>query len=186
MTAEILKTIPCSGEFPEKHFGTHFNSRLWVKFTDNDFQDWVGCFSKPYQIFDTVLTDFKNETAFVVAGGKGYLVDITNRELIYEIAEIPTIESAISTTNPDYFLVGACYTLYVMNKQGLVKTIDPDFITDGIYLIEQNKNVAVGHLFSGMYSDTNIGFELDLQTFELKLNEEIKYRYVEPFKFIKI
>ncbi len=186
MTSEILKTTPPSGDFPEKHFGDHFNSRLWVKFTDNALQDWVGCFSKTYQTLDVVLTDCNNETALVVSGGQGYLVDISKRELIYERDELPTIESAITTTNPDYFLIGACYTIYVFNKQGLVRMIEPHFIVDGIYFLEQQGKKAIGHLYSGMYGNTNVGFELDLSTFELQVNEEIKYRYVQPFKFIKV
>ena len=60
------------------------------------------------------MTDANNETAFIVAGGQGYLIDISKRELICETKD--TIESSIATINPDYFLLGACCTIYVLNK----------------------------------------------------------------------
>jgi len=187
MSAEILNQTPTSGDFPEIHFGQTFNSRLWIKFTDNNFQEWVGCFPRPYQTFDKVLTDTANETAFIVAGGQGYLIDISTRELLHEMDDIPVIESVIHTTNPEYFLVGACYCIYIFDNRKLIKRYDPDFTVDGIYLTEQKDQKAIGHLYSYQFQqDLNVGFEFDLTTNEMTIDKNVKVRQLGPFEFVTV
>jgi hypothetical protein len=79
MSAEILTIIPSSGEFPEIHFGEHFVNPLWIRFVDNDLDNWLGCFPSDYpNVLNKVLVDSTNESAFVVSGGVGYLIDIKN------------------------------------------------------------------------------------------------------------
>ena len=184
MSAEILTQIPKSGDYPEKHFGENFNSQLWVKFVDNDDIEWVGCFPRQYENFDKVETNLTNETAFIIAGGKGFLVDIQKRELCYELDEIPVIESLIVTTNPEYYLVGACYYIYIFDSRQLLKCYEPNFIVDGIYLTEQLGHKAIGHLYSYQFSqDYNVGFEFDILTNELTINKKVKYRQLKNFQF---
>jgi hypothetical protein len=187
MSAEILNQTPTSGDFPEKHFGHTFNSRLWVKFMDNNFQEWVGCFPRPYQTFDKVLTDNANETAFIVAGGKGYLIDISTKELVNEIEDIPVLESVIHTTNPEYFLVGACYCIYIIDNRKLIKRYDPVFTVDGIYFTEQKDQKAIGHLYSYQFQqDLNVGFSFDLLTNEMVIDQNVKIRQLGPFEYVKV
>lgn len=171
MTAEILNITPASGQYPERHFGTNFNSALWVKFTDKQFQEWVGCFSKTYDnALNDVLTNEVNSTSFIVAGGLGYLIDINSKELITELDKQPLIESAIQTTNPDYFIAGTFYSIYLLNKTGLIKEVRPDKIIDGIYFKGQIENKAVGELATAENQyENNVEFEFDLTTFELHL-----------------
>jgi hypothetical protein len=177
MNALILDKVPFSGEYPEKHFGEHFNSILWVKFTDNACQEWVGSFSKVYSDFNKVLTDNATETAFVIAGGQGYLIDINTKELLHE-TDIPTIESLIHTSNPEYYLLGACYCIYIFDNRKLLKRYDPPFTVDGIWFREQQGQKAIGELYSGQYQqDSNLEFSFDLVTHEItfdKPEEEIK------------
>lgn len=185
MSAEILDQTPISGEYPEKHFGQTFNSRLWVKFMDNNFQEWVGCFPRPYHTFDKVLTDNANETAFVVAGGQGYLVDITTKDLLHELDDIPALESIIHTTNPEYFLIGACYCIYIFDNKKLIKRFDPDFTVDGIFFTGQKDQKAIGHLYSYQFQqDLNVGFAFDLITNEMTIDKKIKIRQLGPFEFV--
>lgn len=185
MSAEILYQTPTSGDYPEKHFGQTFNFRLWVKFTDNNLQEWVGCFSRLYQTFDKVLTDNANETAFIVAGGQGYLIDISTGELLHEMDDMPVLESVIHTTNPEYFLVGACYCIYIFDSRKLIKRYDPDFTVDGIYFTEQKNQKAIGHLYSYEYQqDLNVGFSFDLVTNEMTINKNVKFRQLGPFEFV--
>ena len=187
MSAEILTKTPTSGDYPEKHFGHNFNSQIWVKFMDNNFQEWVGCFPRPYQTFDKVLTDNTNETAFIVSGGQGYLIDISTRELIHEMDDIPVLESVIHTTNPDYFLVGASYCIYIFDNKKLIKRYDPDFPVDGIYFTEQKDQNAIGHLYSYQYQqDLNVGFSFDLLTNEMTIDKNVKIRQLGPFEFVTV
>jgi hypothetical protein len=187
MSAEILNQTPTSGDYSEKHFGHTFNFQLWVKFTDNNFQEWVGCFSRPNQTFDKVLTDNANETAFIVAGGQGYLIDISTRELLHEMEDIHVLESLIHTTNPEYFLVGACYCIYIFDNRKLIKRYDPNFTVDGIYFTEQRDQKAIGHLSSYEYQqDLNVGFEFDLVTNEMTIDKNVKVRQLGPFEFVTV
>jgi hypothetical protein len=187
MSAEILNQTPTSGDYPEKHFGQTFNSRLWVKFMDNNFQEWVGCFPRPYQTFDKVLTDNANETAFIVAGGQGYLIDISTRELLHQMDDIPVLESVIHTTNPEYFLVGACYCIYIFDNRKLIKRYDPEFTVDGIYFTEQKGQIAIGNLYSYEYQqDLNVGFTFDLVTNEMSIDKNVEIRQLGPFEFVTV
>ncbi len=146
------------------HFGQTFNSRLWIKFTDNNQEEWAGCFSKQYPTADKVVTSSNNETAFILAGGRGYLIDIQTRELLNLIDDLPTIESLVHTTGPEYFILGACWTIYIFDTRKFIKQIDPDFTVDGIYFTDQRDKKAIGHLYAPAYSqNSNVSFEFDLE-----------------------
>ncbi len=172
MSAEILKIIPTSGEFTESHFGESFNSQLWVKFTDNNFEEWAGCFSmESLSGLSFTLINKENTKSLIVAGGKGYLIDLDEKKLIIALDGNPLIDSAIRTSNPDYFVLGTFYSIYVLNDTGVLKEIRPDTIIDGIYFKKQTGNKAIGELASSenQYKN-NVDFEFDLTTFELKIN----------------
>jgi hypothetical protein len=164
MSALILDRTPRSGDYSEKHFGRTFNSKLWIKFTDNNEEEWVGCFSKQYPTADKVVTSSNNESAFILAGGNGYLIDIQTRELLHLIDDLPTIESLIHTTDPEYFILGACYCIYLFDTRKFIKQIDPGFTVDGIFFTDQRGKKAIGHLYAPAYSqNSNVSFEFSLE-----------------------
>jgi hypothetical protein len=171
MNAEILPAAPSSGEVDEKYFGEHFNFCLWVKFTDDDHNQWAGCFAKTYDGgFNKVLVDAASSKAFVVACGRGYLIDLNGRNLVLEFEEGDSIESAIATANPNYFIAGGFYSIYVLEFNGTLKCVSPDFILDGIYFKGQLNNKAIGELATAENQyDGNMNFEFDLETFCLTL-----------------
>ena len=186
MSATILHTIPFSGSYPEKHFGQNFNYQIWVEFEDNNFNKWLGCFPKhfPHPHFDKTFVDKNNNNAFVVIGGIGYLIDIANQTLLYQTEEYPAIESAMVTADPDFFIAGVMYSVYIFDKSGLFKEIKPDFFVDGIFFTGQKGKNAFGDLYSSVYQGFNVGFELNLETFEMKMNKEIKVRRTGPFEYV--
>jgi len=169
--AEILTSTPISGGYPELHFGNNFNSKLWIKFASKESEEWMGCFSKAYEGgLCVALTSEDHTRGFIVAGGRGYLIDIQQRALIRELEDHPLIESAITTTKPNYFLAGTSYSIYVFDDFGLLHEAKPDMMTDGIYFKGQLQNKAIGNLatMENQYSK-NIDFEFDLTTFQLRL-----------------
>lgn len=176
MSAEILLASPVSGECLEISFGEHFRSPLWVRFTDNHFQEWAGCFSKAHEkALTLVLTDEGNKTGFVVAGGQGYLLDIAQKKLILQLEDAPVIESAIRTNQPDYFVAGTSHSIYLLNETGLVKEIEPEIIIDGIYFKQQQDSKAIGELATAENQyEENVEFEFDLASFELQLRTKKK------------
>jgi hypothetical protein len=169
LSARILTNTPTSGEFPEFYFGEHFRQTLWVEFVDNEYEKWIGCFQCDYpKLLNEVLVDMENKSAFVVSGGIGYLIDIENRKLKYKTEENPLIESVILTTNPDYFIAGTFYCIYVFDNENLIQEVLADDLVDGIYFKRQVDRKAVGDLASiENQFEFNLDFKLDLDTFEL-------------------
>lgn len=188
MSGKILNTTPISGEFPEIHFGEHFTSRLWIEFEDNDFGKWYGCFpNNSRQGFNNVLTDKYNNSAFVVSSGVGYLINIATKELIFKTEEHPLIESAILTENPNYFIAGTFYSVYVFDSNKLIKEVTPDFMVDGIYFKAQQDKKAIGDLATAENQyDFNVDFEFDLEFFELTMNKRFLHKRLGIFETVKV
>jgi len=188
MSGKILNNIPVSGENPEFHFGDHFRYRLWVEFISNDFEKWIGCFSKEYSKgFDKVLIGKNNQTAFVIASGQGYLIDIQNHKLKFKTEEYPLIESAILTNNPNYFIAGTFQSVYVFDTEKLINETIPKFMVDGIYFKSQKENNAIGNLATAENQyDFNMGFKFDLETFEINLDQKVVRKQFGLFEKIKI
>lgn len=188
MSGKIINATPISGEFPEIHFGEHFTSRLWVEFEDNDFEKWYGCFPNiSRQGFNNVLIDKNNISAFVVSSGVGYLINITTKELIFKTEEHFLIESAILTENPDYFIAGTFYSVYVFDSEKLIKEVTPDFMVDGIYFKTQQDRKAIGDLATAENQyDFNVDFEFDLESFELTMNKKFQRKRFGAFETVKV
>lgn len=188
MSVKILNNVPASGELEEIHFGEHFTHGLWVEFETNDFEKWVGCFPMEYiNGFKTALANQTNKVGFIVAGGLGYLIDIKEKKLILKTDEHPLIESAILTQNPDYFIAGTFYSVYVIDNEKIVREISPDFIIDSIYFKKQQKGKAIGELATAENQyDFNMDFEFDLKTFELTLNQKVTRKRFGPFETVRI
>jgi len=187
MSARILTNTPTSGESPEFYFGEHFRQTLWVEFVDNEYEKWIGCFQCDYpKLLNEVLVDKENKTAFVVSGGIGYLIDIENRKLKYKTEDNPLIESVILTTNPDYFIAGTFYCVYVFDNEKLIKDLSADELVDGIYFKHQVDRKAVGDLASiENQFEFNLDFELDLDTFELTVDRSMIEKHNDTAKKIK-
>lgn len=173
MSARILKNTPISGESPEVHFGEHFKQSLWVEFVDNVFEKWNGCFECEYpKLFHGVLLDKENKTALVVSSGVGHLIDIENRKLLFKTEDHPAIESAVSTTNPDYFIAGTYCSVYVFDNKKLIKEVEADGLVDGIYFKFQVDRRVTGDLVTiDNPFDFHLDFEFDLDTFELTIDK---------------
>ena len=187
MTARILTNTPTSGESPEFYFGEHFRQTLWVEFVDNEYEKWIGCFQCDYpKLLNEVLVDNENKSAFVVSGGIGYLIDIKNRKLKYKTEENPLIESVILTTNPDYFIAGTFYCVYIFDNEKLKTEVLADELVDGICFKRQVDRKAVGDLASiENQFEFNLDFELDLDTFELTVDRSVITKHNDSVKKTK-
>ncbi len=179
MYAKILTNIPALGDTPEIHFGDHFQYSLWIEFMDPNNEKWYGCFSSDYPVddlhtFNKVLLDPSNQTAFVVVGGFGYLVDINNRQIKLKIEEYPLITCILQTHNPDYFITANSMCINIFNSEKWIKRIIPNLLVDHIILTHQTSTKVFGNLTAPEIDhDTPLDFELDLTTFEFKINSPI-------------
>jgi len=175
MSAKILTIIPTSGSAPEIYFGEHFRHPIWIEFVNNDSENWFGCFSCDYpSVLNKVLVDKDNKSAFIVSGGIGYLVDINNRILKHKTDDLPLIESLILTNDPDYFIAGTFYSIYVFDTDKLIQVITTNMFIDGIYFKSQIGRKVIGDLASAENQyESKLDFEFDLDTFELTLNQMV-------------
>lgn len=188
MSAEILTITPTSGDAPEYHFGEHFRNSLWIEFVNNNSEKWFGCFSSHYEgALNKVLVDKENNSAFVVSGGTGYLVDINNRIVRFESELHPPIESLILTNAPNYFIAGTFYSIYIFDTCKLIQKITPEMTIDGIYFKSQIGRKAIGDLASADNQyEAYLDFEFDLFTFELTLNQTVIRKDYKVFETIKV
>lgn len=178
MSVEILKTIPISGSYPEKHFGDSFKRSLWIKFITKDYTEWVGCFEKGQSNFDKVVVNTAETYALVISGGQGYFIDIYTRNEKLIIDDYPQIDSAIHYIKTDEFLFSTFLTISIIDKDLNKFEIEPNFGVDGIYLSEEQDNKIIGQLYSYTFStDYNVGFEIDMITRELKRDTTRLYDY---------
>jgi hypothetical protein len=168
MEIEILKQTPKSGKFKEIHFGENFNSCLWVDFYISDENHWLGCFSKLYENgIDKFVYDKSSMLCLIVSGGKGYLINIENGELIYNSEEYPLVQSVTLSIQPNYFFIGTFYCVFVINTKGFLKEIRPDFMVDGIYLEKQEGNKIIGTVESAENQyNKRLDISIDIDTLE--------------------
>lgn len=172
MKAKILNKIPISGTNPEKHFGHFRNSVMWVEFEDDDNEHWNASFAKDYdQGFNGMVLDNKNKTAFVVAGGQGYLVDTYNRSLLLQTEPPECILSVVHSEKHEFIIFSDFWKICFYKGHELVKQLHPVNV-DGIYFTESSGDTVFGHVEKISTQRLNIVFELDLRTFEFKYHRE--------------
>src|SRR5690606_1659313 len=182
MKVDFLTNTPTSGTFEEFHFGESFNHSLWVDFDISENTHWLGCFSKSYENgLNEVLFDSEEKTCCVIAGGKAYLIDIERKSLIFETDEHPLIQSIVLSNNPNYYFLGNFYSIYVLNKNGLVKEIEPNFMVDGIYLESQDGTKIIGKVDSAENQyESQLKISVDIESLEFdQLYTEPKINFLK-------
>lgn len=78
MVVELLRTVPISGSVPERHFAPSAGANAWVRFADDAGGEWVGVFGsgEPSRFYVAIpFGDDRGQTALIIAGGQGYVVD---------------------------------------------------------------------------------------------------------------
>ena len=86
--AEIVYEKPLSGTYDEVPFGASAGNTLWVKFSDREgIDEWVGIFGTGTSRSARVDKAIDPDKFLISAGGFGYLVDATTRQLLNYHAE---------------------------------------------------------------------------------------------------
>lgn len=86
--AEIVYEKPLSGVYDEVPFGASASNTLWVKFSDRDgIDEWIGIFGTGTSCSARVDKAIEPDKFLISAGGFGYLVDATKRQLLNHHAE---------------------------------------------------------------------------------------------------
>ncbi|KAA5537628.1 hypothetical protein [Paenimyroides baculatum] len=165
MNAEFINK-PISGEYHEKHFGSITPHCLWVKFT-NDENEWVGSFETGWVEEVKLIFQLKDQKAFIIANGHGYLIDLVLKEQINE-SIISHIESALYNAENDtiYFIDG--FDIKYVNCDGSVDVLFSEYIFDKITLTKIKDNKLHAEYWHYQTSTDSFDFEFDLITKEIK------------------
>ena len=167
MFAEFIDR-PISGQFPEKHFGRFTPYSSWVKFTDNDYREWVGSFTRGWEGHATLIINFEiDDKALVAAGGQGYLIDIAERQQL-NTDELSEIKSAIADPEGQRVIFSSGYGLQTVDLNGLRFTLFDKYYFDDIELTEIRNNKLYARYWYYQRDNEPYRFEIDLETKEVK------------------
>lgn len=124
MHIQILNHQPISGTIEERWFDA-VGDCLWVRFEDDEGVAWVGVFGKVGFTQVRAAVGFnEGRSAFVIAGGQGYVVDLETRSLRYK-TDYDAHVSAIAVPGRD-LIITCDYTCLLPTRAtrvyGLVKT----------------------------------------------------------------
>jgi hypothetical protein len=172
MKAEILKRKPFLHRYSQIDFGEQGKPGLYVKFTDETHKKWIARFAKAESKgLCQVIPGENGSQCLVIANGKGYLVDTEKKIVLTEFEDNNPIVSAVHTKKPDYFVAGTENSIFILNHEGMLKEIVPDFKVENFSLKKQNENSVSGWLESSINQfDNAISFKIDLSSFNLILN----------------
>jgi hypothetical protein len=172
MKAEILKRKPILSRFTQINFGQQDKPGLYVKFSGEKHKKWIARFAKAESNgLCQVIPGEKGSQCLVIANGKGYLVDTEKKIILTEFDDHNPIVSAVHTIKPDYFVAGTENSIFILNHEGMLKEIVPDFNVEGFSVKKQSENSVSGWLESSINQFENaISFKIDLSSFNLILN----------------
>ena len=120
MRARVLSSPPTSGSIQERWYDAT-GCCAWVHFEDREGREWVGVFGssglRPGKASVTLFD--ADRSAFVIAGGQGYIIDTESRELRHR-TECAWLVAALAI--PERGTVLACddSSLFAYSAAGLV------------------------------------------------------------------
>jgi hypothetical protein len=173
MFAEFIDR-PISGQFPEKHFGPVTTYVAWVLFTDKDYQQWVGSFPLGWEGFASIIINLEvQDKAFVVAGGNGYFIDISRRELVSK-DKLTAIKTAIAELANQQVIFSDGLIIQCIDFEGKNSILFDKYYFDEIELLEVRDNTLYARYWYYQGGSSPFSFEMNLLTKEAKdsLNEE--------------
>ena len=118
MHAEILRTPPMSGTFTERRFDVSAHANTWVRFEDDEGNEWVGVFGRSeHTAFDAVVPFAIDggRTVLVVAGGQGYVVDAQAGSLVRRTRWF-VAEAAVAVPDHDFVLVADATEIWATDR----------------------------------------------------------------------
>ncbi len=131
MHVELLSSIPISGSIRERHFNASPGRNAWVRFDDGTSEPWVGVFGLPSDEYDYTSwsSDFRGaavapfgdddgQTALVIAGTHGYIVDAVRGVVLRETSVLtyPDVYTLASPPARGFVLVADPHTIYAVYR----------------------------------------------------------------------
>ena len=155
MPTRILTSPPLSGNMPEQAFDA-VGACTWVEF-DLDESRWAAAFGdgKVLTKRRMVVPFGVGSAAFVIAGGKGYVVDVKSHKLLYR-TKVDYWATAIPVPGRDFIVAAEFTTIEVLGSERPLWTSDR-IAVDGIILDSSTPDELVGKAW---WEDGWYGFTL--------------------------
>jgi hypothetical protein len=167
MFAEFIDR-PISGQFPEKHFGQVTTYAAWVLFTDKNYQQWVASFAQGWEGFGSLIVNLEEqEKAFVAAGGDGYLIDISHREL-HSKGELSGIKTAIADVERQKIIFSDGLNIQCIDFEGKVSILYDEHYFDDIELLEVRDSTLYARYWYYQRDSSPFSFEMNVVSKEVK------------------
>lgn len=167
MLIEIIDR-PISGQYYEIHFGETSSNCFWVKFTDNANDIWVGSFEQGLVQNKTIMLRLdKQNKAFVIASGKGYLIDVVNKQLLNK-KEILNIKSAILNEDQTKIYFSNGFNLQSIDLNGTLTVLLDEYYFDEIELLKVLDKTLYAKYWYYQRTKKPFHLEINLDTREIK------------------
>jgi hypothetical protein len=172
MNYVVLKRVPISGDYHEKHFGDADADPLWIEFNAIGPESWIGSFaSGDIGLINEKIVEIETSSKIgILTNGAFYLIDIVSRDLILHPKNGIFIDFEIIPDQNLIFLA-TCSGIYVFRDNKPIKEIRPDFI-DGIRFTKKTDILLIGEIYEP--GDKWIEFEINTQNLKMKWQ---KYEY---------
>lgn len=139
--SHILIEPPLSGSYLERKFSTT-GSCLWVLFTPENGEDWVGVFGRGDAVNDVLVTSGDSSFTLVVAGGNPFVINERSKQALYSV-EKTFIQSAFSIPNFAGILANDLTHLYIFGKNAIIWQSERISL-DGIVVSSITKEIISG------------------------------------------
>lgn len=161
----IMDKSPISGDVVEYLFNA-VGDCTWIMFSD-DLDQWVGVFGKGSMETDKVVLFDNNKKAFVISGGQGYVINLSDRSLVYMTSE-DYLQDAIETSDNKNVIACNFTDLFMYNADGLLWHSDR-VARDGIMLTHASKEYVYGKL-DDMSGEEDCYFSLNIETKKIQFS----------------
>ena len=162
MQVEILSGPPVSGTIREHWFNAR-GSCTWARFNGPGGEEWAGVFGEGGSTRYRAAVLFNEQRdAFVVAGGQGYVVDLSARRLRY-MTPCDYHVGVIAVPRRDLVIAAGFTDLYAYSSAGPEWRSDRVAL-DGIHFEAATPDALTGHVWQG---EAWHEFRLDLRSWRL-------------------
>ena len=182
MQLELLTKKPVSGTIPEQHFDVSAATNTWVRFGDDEGNDWVGVFGNADNAFFSAAVPFGDDggrTALVIARGQGYIVDTLARRLLRK-TDWDYSYSAVAPPGRDFIVVADTTDIWITKRfedgsasspNGWGAPEEPRRIAlDGLILDEPTHDSLTGKAW---FDDGWYSFRMNLATRLVTIGERV-------------
>ncbi len=143
--AHLLSSPPVSGSIDEVRFDAVGNC-LWVKFADDEYQEWCGVFGPGFDTFSKAVVTDQSGHCFIISSGQGYIVDVHTRGLLHK-TENDALVFVIVIPGRELFIACSSIRLIAYSPAGVIWQ-SRRVSVDGIKFLEVNESTLTGQVWN--------------------------------------